>query len=832
MSEPRAITRPFVSAPIILTAMLSMPDRVTAAETADWRADLSRPDPLFTQMPLWFWNDDLDDEEIKRQLADFRAHGVYGFAIHPRMGLPKSISFMGDRWMGHVKCALEEADRTGMRVSLYDEWMYPSGSAHGEVVRESPDFAAQGLMMTHVDADGPGRVDLPPINEGTPVATVIARVLKGGQLDADAMQTVDPAEDTIHLESGPWRIMRFVQVPSNGHIRGVHEGEEDGQPGAPPAADLLNPDAMRAYIRLTYDPYDRVTRPYYGTTVIAMFTDEPSMLGRGARRGLKPWTGDFTACFQERRGYDIRPKLPALFVDIGPETRRIRNDVELTLMERLEETYYAPLSRWCEQRGIALTGHPAGSDEIRPLKYFHIPGQDMVWRWVLPAETSAMQGPDSTVAKCTSSVARHDGRRRNSNEIYGAYGWGLTMDEMKWLADWLMVRGVNLLYPHAFYYSMRDDRAMERPPDVGPNNAWWPHYRLFAEYTSRVCKLMTGGEQVCDVAVLAGELHLPTRAAQYLFEHQIDFNYLEPWRLHEQATIDRGVLEVGPCRYTTLIVDRDEPLPDDLAEKLRHFEQGGGRLRFFREPSREDLIAGIQRDVVADPPAPDLRCAHVRKNGIDFYYLTNEGETTVDTNLTVRCCGRAEWFDAWTCEFQEVRAVAAGDEGMTVSLHLDRRQSVILCIDSSSPPRFAATLPPRQEMTELPLDASWSLELRDRRLIDIPPGDWSTIEALRDAVGTFTYRADLDLVSSAGRRHLLDLGEVGDFAVLRLNGKDMGVRLWPPYRWDVTDALVNGRNELAVEVTNSLANRYTPDKRRRSGLLDPARIIEVAETRD
>ena len=46
------------------------------------------PPREFSVMPFWFWNDTLKDEEIVRQIADFEVHGVYGFVIHPRIGLP------------------------------------------------------------------------------------------------------------------------------------------------------------------------------------------------------------------------------------------------------------------------------------------------------------------------------------------------------------------------------------------------------------------------------------------------------------------------------------------------------------------------------------------------------------------------------------------------------------------------------------------------------------------------------------------------------------------------------------------------------------------------
>jgi len=64
---------------------------LVAPAVADWREELVRPAPEFSQMPFWFWNDRLSETEIVRQMADFREHGVYGFVIHARMGLTKDI---------------------------------------------------------------------------------------------------------------------------------------------------------------------------------------------------------------------------------------------------------------------------------------------------------------------------------------------------------------------------------------------------------------------------------------------------------------------------------------------------------------------------------------------------------------------------------------------------------------------------------------------------------------------------------------------------------------------------------------------------------------------
>ena len=81
-------------------------------------------------------------------------------------------------------------------------------------------------------------------------------------------------------------------------------------------------------------------------------------------------------------------------------------------------------------------GHPHQSDDIEVEKYFHVPGQDLVYRWVSP-EGGGTSGMDSVMAKCSADAARLMGRRRNSNECFGACTrgdnpWDLTGEDMKW----------------------------------------------------------------------------------------------------------------------------------------------------------------------------------------------------------------------------------------------------------------------------------------------------------------------------------------------------------------------------------------------------------------
>jgi hypothetical protein len=116
------------------------------------------PPREFSQAPFWFWNDDLSEEQLARQMADFQAHGVHAFVIHPRAGLPKSIGWLSDRMIELMRFTIEQAAKRDMWVILYDEGMYPSGSSSGQVVAENPAFHTRGLVSVDLDEAEAGRV--------------------------------------------------------------------------------------------------------------------------------------------------------------------------------------------------------------------------------------------------------------------------------------------------------------------------------------------------------------------------------------------------------------------------------------------------------------------------------------------------------------------------------------------------------------------------------------------------------------------------------------------------------------------------------------------------
>src|SRR5690606_17492953 len=81
------------------------------------------------------------------QIHAFRAYAVEGFVNPPRMGLARTMRYISKSYMELGYVAVAEANRHGMKVILYDEGMYPSGSACGMVVQHNPEYASRALQL-------------------------------------------------------------------------------------------------------------------------------------------------------------------------------------------------------------------------------------------------------------------------------------------------------------------------------------------------------------------------------------------------------------------------------------------------------------------------------------------------------------------------------------------------------------------------------------------------------------------------------------------------------------------------------------------------------------
>jgi len=78
----------------------------------------------------------------------------------------------------------------------------------------------------------------------------------------------------------------------------------------------------------------------------------------------------------------------------------------------------------------------------------------------------------------------------------------------------------------------------------------------------------------------------------------------------------------------------------------------------------------------------------------------------------------------------------------------------------------------------------------------------------------------------------LDLGEVAEIAELLVNGTPAGVRIAPPYRWDLSGLARGGDNLIEIDVTNTAQARWKDPFSHGdavSGLLGPVWLLRAVD---
>lgn len=555
------------------------------------RQKFCSPPGEYREIPFWSWNDRLDPAELRRQVRLIGAGGWGGFFIHSRVGL--QTPYLRSGWFDCVRASIEEARALGLHVWLYDEDKWPSGYAGGLSVTANPAYRAKSLVC---------KVDDRPNLLAERVATFSAREvdgkLSGFRLNPDPQITGQ--ED---------RLVQFYPLTA-----------ALGNPtfNDYTYVDLLNADAVHAFLESTHEVYARHNAAEFGKTVLGMFTDEPCFqfhsyifgeFGYQATDLAIPWTQDLPACFLAQNGYDLLPHLPALFFDTG-DYRSVRYDFYRTVTSMFIERYTKPVYAWCESHGLKLTGHFMGEDtllwqipwvgSVMPhLARMHIPGVDKLGRNV--------NGFDSGMVltmKQLDSIVGQTGKERALCENYGCAGQDFAHTGRKWIGDWAYVLGINLNNPHLALYSMRGERKRDCPPNLFFQQPWWPENHLVADYFARLSYVLSQGQRKVDILVIhpigsAWAEYRPGASAAVirldqalnnvllqLMQAQRDFHLGdevlmqpgEPCEARVEPATGGPRLVVGKMAYRLVIVPPAITLSKNTVRLLAEFAAAGGQV--------------------------------------------------------------------------------------------------------------------------------------------------------------------------------------------------------------------------------------------------------------
>lgn len=557
-----------------------------------------------TIRPFWFWNGPMTPSTVERQIEAMVRQHVYGAYVHCRSGLrPRYLS---DDFWSLIRTGIAKASEVGFEFCVVDEYNWPSGEARdytrsgypSRVLERNEAFRMRSLVPSSQVATGPAQVEFGDFREGQ--TWVVAGQRVDGALDArtlvDVTRSVIADHGRLVLTEGTWSVYTFRLQDSVGFDGGL--------------VDLLNPEAVRAFIEEVYEKYAVVAGEELGRSMASIFLDHEGDYGY-----RMAWTPALFATFEERRGYPLAPVLPLLLEDGGPLTPKVRCDWFDTISELYTGAYFEQLTAWGRKHGLTVSGHvweeslraqaAFVGDHFRVQRAMSFPTADSVFEW----------GHSPRHLKEAASVA-HFEKRPFAVENQGVQGADsyLSLERIKRTTNILASWGVTRFVPHAL--NSNADR-IDFPEDWFERQPWWDSFHEYADYAARLSFMNSVGRHVCEIVVYYpietawanGEPIFIEDQWNYAFSgldpargpvfhwgnvmDEIDVAYdeiievlpAEGWDLDiadahylRSATCTEGRLRLGDESFGILILPPMTAIRRSAAERLRAFHDGGVRI--------------------------------------------------------------------------------------------------------------------------------------------------------------------------------------------------------------------------------------------------------------
>ncbi len=577
----------------------------------DVLAGLSDPPPAWRPAPFFVLNDEHEglagEPRLTELLEAFVRAGYGGAFLHARPGL--ITEYLSPRWFELIRHCIRECDRLGLVPYLYDENYYPSGFAGGHVAAAAPE--ARSRYVTPSFGTGPD-------------------TLPGGLLAVYRWDGTAPGE---RVEQGELAAVdRWIAFALES-IRPMHGLGETAFPS------LQHPHTTGAFIESTHEAYRRELGDLLAQTP-AIFTDEPHLPSQnfGPWGSALPFSPYLLGEFERRYGYDLRDHLASVFFDIG-EFRQVRYDLYDLGHDLWLRNWALPLERWCDEHGIALTGHYLEHDWPAPyatpghvhlLAHMQWPGTDLLETFLLAGHEEAdiqgfvaappSQEPHGLVfLRQVHSVVNQLGKARNLNETWGAGGHDSTPADWLRIGRWLAVHGVNLFNPHHSFTTVRGTRKTDHPQFFSEQSPWFDDLEPVNTELGRLAWACSRGEIANRVLVLdplttgyclsrkadalppgsiEGEAHDPAMPgfqrvlasiqdlrrsfsllAQELSDRQVDFDTGDEYVVTEFGSTEHESLVVGQQQYEAVIWPMGMTnLRSETADLLETYLASGGTL--------------------------------------------------------------------------------------------------------------------------------------------------------------------------------------------------------------------------------------------------------------
>ena len=584
------------------------------------------------------------------------------------------------------------------------------------------------------------------------------------------------------------------------------------------------------------------------------------------------------------------PVLAGYIVGSGDESERFCEDYRRLLADLLAENYAGRFAERCHELGLAMASEPYGNSNADDMQYGEAVDIPMSCFWIDgtcgPGQFPCMDNSHYAASLAHVWGRRYAAAEAFTSGPPGGGRWLATPFSIKWQNDRAFANGCNLIVYHRFTHQpWADDRHLPGMTmgrwgmHLDRTQTWWPLVGGWFRYQMRCQWMLQEGLFCADVLYWGGE------AAPKLGWPKIDipggygFDVCATKAVELLKVKNGKVVVPGGVEYEMLVLPDTDTMSEKMVKRIGELVEAGARVVAPRKPVRAPGLAGGSRSratydalvssvwskgVMECSPAeavkrlnvaPDFECGmldvawiHRRGNDADWYFVACGSKTNVSFEASFRVAGKIP--EIWDAESGEIHD--AGNwrvEGGRTVVTLD------------FPPSGSAFVVFRREMgngesgtgngdrgtggphTSAAVSGPWQVTF---------PVDWYTggtnvktftWATLKDWTadgdpdvkyfsGTATYTTRFTLsapsvgLSPRDRRIVLDLGNVKDFAEVKVNGREYPPIWRPPFKVDITDSLGGSTSvsatdgtkrvppvlDIEIKITNRWPNRLIGDE--------------------
>lgn len=614
---------------------------------------MKKVDAKYRPIPFWSWNSELTEEGLTKQIEWMHSKGFGGFFMHARGGL--TTPYLGEQWFKCVDASAKKAKELGMEPYAYDENGWPSGFVGGKLLE---DIENHDRYLTY----------------------------KIGEYDPESTVSYDISTP------------KLIKTNKGSNVLNVYMHYSFS------TADVLNGEVVDKFIKLTHEEYK--ARDKYG--IKGFFTDEPQFF-----RWATPYTKAIGELFKERYKEDIFEKIGLLFIE-KEGYREFRYRYWKGMNELLCTNFGKKIYEWCEKNNYKFTGHYIEETTlafqmsccagIMPLyEYQHIPGIDWLGRNI----------GNEISPKQLGSVASQLGKKQTLAEEFACAGWDVTPRELKHIAEYLSVNGVNLMCQHLLPFKENGQRKRDYPSHFSSVNPWVEDsMEEFNGYFSVLGEILSKSEDKCNVAIFH-----PIRSAYFNYKRElfdeggaineiesnfasicewlaskgVHHHFIDETILAKHGKVEGNKLIVGNCAYDYIVFPLIYTMDKTSEAFLKEFINNGGKVLLssnkpqYLEAEEYDYSYLKTNTTIEEIIASqdfkkeggnDLRLTYrIDESGNPFIFIVNLGKEAQDTVISVKGYSSFKAYDILKDEYKII----------SNQLHFEQYESKILYFSNEKP---------------------------------------------------------------------------------------------------------------------------------------------------